>query len=44
MYTNVKIRMYPTGIYMLKVDNENSGTRCVIGSKLTTTTATTKKY
>ena len=33
-----KIRMYPAGIYLLKVNNENSITRCVIGSKLTTTT------
>ena len=35
MYTNEKIRIYPAGIQLLKVNNENSGTRCVICSKLT---------
>ena len=35
MYTNAKIRIYPVGIYLLKVNNENSRTRCVICSKLT---------
>ena len=30
MYTNAKIRIYPVGIYLLKVNNENSKTRCVI--------------
>ena len=34
MYTNAKIRMYPVGIYLLEVNNENSRTRCVICSKL----------
>ena len=33
MYTNARIRIYPAGIYLL--NNENSGTRCVISSKLT---------
>ena len=36
MYTNAKIRIYPVGIYLLKVDNENFRTRYIIGSKLTT--------
>ena len=35
MYTNAKIRIYPVGIYLLKVNNENSRTGCVICSKLT---------
>ena len=35
MYINAKIRMYPVGIYLLNVNNENSRTRCVICSKLT---------
>ena len=40
MYTNAnvkitKIRIYPVGIYLLKVNNENSRTMCVIYSKLT---------
>ena len=35
MYTNAKIRIYPVGTYLLKVNNENSRTRCVICSKLT---------
>ena len=35
MYTNAKIKIYPVGIYLLKVNNENSRTRCVICSKLT---------
>ena len=30
MYTNAIIRIYPAGIYLLKVNNENSITRCVI--------------
>ena len=30
MYTNAKIRTYPVGIYLLKVNNENSRTSCVI--------------
>ena len=30
-----KIRIYPAGIYLLKVNNDNSRTRCVICSKLT---------
>ena len=30
MYTNVKIRIYPACIYLLKINNENSRTRCVI--------------
>ena len=34
MYTSAKIRMYPVGIYLLKVNNENFRTRCVISSKL----------
>ena len=29
MYANTKIGMYPVGIYLLKVINENSSTRCV---------------
>ena len=33
MDTNAKIRIYPAGIYLLKVNNENSRTRCVICSK-----------
>ena len=35
MYTNVKIRIHPVNIYLLKVNNKNSRTRCVIYSKLT---------
>ena len=35
MYTNAKIRIYPVGIYLLKVKNENSRTRCVICSNST---------
>ena len=35
MYTNAKVRIYPVGIYLLKVNNENSRTSCVIWSKLT---------
>ena len=35
MYTNAKIIIYPAGIYLLKVNHENSRTRCVIYSKLT---------
>ena len=34
MYTNAKIRIYSVGIYLLKVNNENSRRRCVIYSKL----------
>ena len=30
MYTKAKIRIYPAGIYLLKVKNENSRIRCVI--------------
>ena len=30
MYTKAKIRIYTAGIYLLKVNNENSRTRCVI--------------
>ena len=30
MYTNVKIRIYPVGIYLLKVNNENTRTRCYL--------------
>ena len=37
MYTNAKIRMYVAVIYLFKVNKENSRTRYVIGSKLTTT-------
>ena len=33
--TNAKFRIYPVGIYLLKVNNENSKKRCVIYSKLT---------
>ena len=33
MYTNTEIRIYPVEIYMLKVNDENSRTRCVICSK-----------
>ena len=29
MYTNTKIRMYLVGVYLLKVNNENSRTSCV---------------
>ena len=36
MYINPKIRIFPAGIYLLKVDNENFRTRYIIGSKLTT--------
>ena len=35
MGINAKIRIYPACIYLLKVNNENSRTRCVICSKLT---------
>ena len=35
MYTNAEIRIYPVGIYLLKVNSENSRTKCVIFSKLT---------
>ena len=35
MYTNAKMRIYPVGIYLLKVNNENSRTRFIICSKLT---------
>ena len=35
MYLNAKIRIYPAGIYLLKVNNENYRTRCIIYSKLT---------
>ena len=35
IYTNAKIRIYHVGIYLLKVNNENSRTSCVICSKLT---------
>ena len=35
MGTNAKIKIYPAGIYLLKVNNENGRTRCVICSKLT---------
>ena len=34
MYTNAKIRIYPMGIYLLKVNNENYRARRVIYSKL----------
>ena len=34
MSTNAKIKTYPVGIYLLKVNNENSRTSCVICSKL----------
>ena len=34
MYTNAKIRIYSVGIYLLKVNNENSRKRCLICSKL----------
>ena len=32
---NAKIRTYPVGIYLLKVNNKNSRTSCVICSKQT---------
>ena len=35
MYTNAKFRTHPPVIYLLKVSNENSRTRCVICPKLT---------
>ena len=35
MGNNAEIRIYPAGIYLLKVNNGNSRTRCVIYSKLT---------
>ena len=35
MGTKAKIRIYPEGIYLLKVNNKNCRTRCVICSKLT---------
>ena len=35
MYTNAKIRIHPVGIYLLKANNENSRTKCVICIKLT---------
>ena len=35
MYTNAKIRIHPAGIYLLKVNNENSRTKCVICINLT---------
>ena len=35
MYTNAKIKIFPAGINLLKVNNVNSKTRCVICSKLT---------
>ena len=35
MYTNVKIKIYPTGIYLPKVNNENSRKKFVICSELT---------
>ena len=35
MYTNAKIRIHPAVIYLIKVSNENSRTRCVICPKLT---------
>ena len=35
MHTNAKVRIYPVGIYLLKVNDENSRTKCVICSKLT---------
>ena len=31
----IKIRPYPFGIYLLKVNNRNTGTRCEICSNLT---------
>ena len=41
MYTNTKTRIYPVGIYLLKLNNENFKTRCVICSKLKKDTRTT---
>ena len=35
MYTNARIRIYPTGIYLLNVNNQKSRTRCEICSNLT---------
>ena len=35
MYTNAKMRIYPVGINLLKVNNENSRTMFIICSKLT---------
>ena len=35
MYTNAKIRIHPAGIYLLKLNYENSRASCVIYSKLT---------
>ena len=35
MYINPKIKTYPVVIYLLKFNNENSITSCVICSKLT---------
>ena len=35
MYTKAKIRIYPADNHLLKVNNENSRTRCVICSELT---------
>ena len=35
MYANTKIRTYPVGIYLLKANNENCRTSCVICSKQT---------
>ena len=35
MYTNAKIRIYPVGIHLLRVNNENSRTSGVIWSTLT---------
>ena len=35
MYANAKISIYLVGIYLLKVNDENSRTRCVICLKLT---------
>ena len=35
MYTNAKVRIYPVAMYLMKVNNENPRTRCVICSKLT---------
>ena len=33
--TNAKVRIYPAGIYLFKVNNKNLRTRCVNCSKLT---------
>ena len=35
MLTNAKIRIYPVGIFLLKVNNKNFKARCVSCSKLT---------